>query len=212
MILVGRLGAGLAASVGIGDTLSLGTAWLGPTVTSPDSVTLVLEPASQTNFEALQIAVTFGSTTAKIVSRPNPLSHKKGVIWECNPVTAGSLAGDSDVDINSPQNADVLTYVTADGKWENKPIPATPSGGYTARAITTSGTLSDRDFALCDASGGDISRSLPAPSDGATIIVKNVGATGTVTVTGTSTELPVVISVQNQSFTFNSSSVSWWVV
>ncbi len=103
----------------------------------------------------------------------------------------------------------------------NVACPADPSVGppviptrrlpYVPIARTSAYTAVASDLVLADASGGDFTVTLPPTSNGASIIVKNVGATGTVTVTGTGTELPVVIATQYQSFTFNSSSTAWWV-
>ena len=50
--------------------------------------------------------------------------------------SSASLAGDSDVQLSSPANGDVLTYVTADGKWENKPATG---GGIVAGTMVTHG-------------------------------------------------------------------------
>jgi hypothetical protein len=49
--------------------------------------------------------------------------------------SSASLAGDSDVQLSSPSDGDVLTYVTADSKWENK--PATGGGGAVVKLAET---------------------------------------------------------------------------
>jgi hypothetical protein len=53
--------------------------------------------------------------------------------------SSASLAGDSDVQLSSPSNGDVLTYVTADSKWENKPA----TGGGCALLLLEEHTASN---------------------------------------------------------------------
>lgn len=52
-----------------------------------------------------------------------------GATWHTLAGGASTLAADTDVAIASPADTQVLTYVAADGKWENKPAAAGGSGG-----------------------------------------------------------------------------------
>ena len=61
--------------------------------------------------------------------------------------TVGTLAGLSDVLIASPADNDVLTYVAASSKWENKPASGGGGGsGPPVAKLTSSGTLSSHTW------------------------------------------------------------------
>jgi len=69
----------------------------------------------------------------------------------------------------------------------------------------------------CDASSGDIGVGLPEPVSGVRVIIKNAGASGTVTVSPHSAESidggsSTVISTQYQSLTFIADGSNWWII
>ncbi len=96
-------------------------------------------------------------------------------------------------------------------------LPAAPSGGYTATALQTSAyNASWGDLVPTDASGGDFNVTLPAPANGGSMILKNVGVSGSVTLLPNAAEKidgadSLVVSVQWQSITINSNGTDSYI-
>jgi hypothetical protein len=96
-----------------------------------------------------------------------------------------------------------------------------PSGGSSVAPNVVSKTAAyaavNGDVVLADASGGDFPVTLPAPTSGAKVSVKNVGATGTVTVTHHTAEdidgaATYPLATQYLSRDFLSDGTDWWIV
>lgn len=89
---------------------------------------------------------------------------------------SSTLAGDTDVSITTPTNGQVLTYVTADSKWENK---AATSGGNVTGPVSST----NNDVAIFSGTGGqtlaDGGKTLPSgtivgTSDSQTLTNKSI--------------------------------------
>src|ERR1700736_6762308 len=88
---VGKLGAQLLSSTGVGGTINLGQNWTGATVNAPDFVKIICEPAmgsaQSPNYEVIGCTVVNGSPTATIQVRPlegtTAVTHQAGTVWAC---------------------------------------------------------------------------------------------------------------------------------
>jgi hypothetical protein len=132
------------------------------------------------------------------------------VLWIGTVAPTSATARDLWLDETTPalQRTDGSTWTA---------LGAGTSVASTVVAKTAAYAAVNGDVVLADASGGDFPVTLPVPTSGGKVTVKNVGASGTVTVAphaaesveGTSS---YAIATQHLSRDFLSDGTDWWVV
>ena len=136
------------------------------------------------------------------------------------PSVPTSLTSLTNVTAGSPTDGQVLTYVSANSRWEAKAASGGSGGGFTYSAITATTTAQASYHYSVNTSGGAVTLNLPALSGvtaGSEIRVKLKTAGNTLTLDGNSTETidgseTYTLTVQNQSITLVSDGSSNWEI
>lgn len=110
------------------------------------------------------------------------------------------------LDPDPRNNGQILGLVATHGG--SSAVPTAKTADYTAK---------NGDAVLADASGGDFSVTLPAPTSADSVTVKNVGNTGNVTVLPHASETidgmsTALLGSPNLSRTFLADGTNWWVI
>ena len=167
-----------------------------------------------------------GGLTKFVPTAPNPKVIVASVVHAAtNGIlfvrpTFGSVLGstDSNVEITSLADQNLLVYVAANSRWENRSAASLPLAVVTK---TADYTVTGNDYTvLCDATLGAIIITLPdaATLSGQYYNVKKIDATANaVTITPTAPDLidgaaTAIITLQWTSLTFQSDGTDWYII